>query len=211
MSTHFENGDIAIEFGTSGNDNVYFDPVSDILRGRHERSNLLNRQPGASSRSTPLLSIDVIPGMVAVLNVRKKRAAVIDPLEWPENKALLDSLQSKIESMPGQTVVGRKIGPVPAMRRDAMTDSDVATWWYHMKRLTFPPAAGGGEVQARLVFGEFGVCPPGKIIADAAASRHSIRTLEQFVQFNLTPLEAVESFLGRPLEIKSDKASAGSK
>jgi hypothetical protein len=118
--------------------NAMFPPTQERVRGRWDP----HEMPPGDVSSVGLLQMPVIPGMYVRVNVREKKAAVVDPLSFPENRALLDKVSESHHSL-----FQKRVTSVDPVVRENMNDDDLASWVYWMMRLV-----QGGS--ARLIKGE---------------------------------------------------------
>ncbi len=136
---------IVIQLGNKKNQQFYFPPLQENLRGDWVFDNL----PRGTTSGRGLQSIPDTPGLQIVLDVEGKTAKLLDPLLFPENASLYDELKNKHEAVFGKT----RAWPDRLLTlRDA---NDVKTWWYWIKRFV-----DGGS--AKLISGNLAISLPGK-------------------------------------------------
>jgi len=117
----FGKDDVVIEVDDEKADQWVFNPAytRGPLRGRYEYHKLpraMNRKGGFFTKA--------IPGMYIWLNVKEKKAGIVDPLGFPENASLADEIAAYREV--------KRFVPERSTERVDMTANDIATWWHWM-------------------------------------------------------------------------------
>lgn len=136
-----------------GGNDVIFPAWPDLMRGPHHaemigmRSRFVWYEQASDccpQKLSRLLATRPIPGELILLDPENRTGRIVDPLGWRSNRAFLDEIRQVSFDMG----CGRIVGTWPDVWRRDMTDEDIATWQYHMRKLlttTISPA--GDEYQ----------------------------------------------------------------
>ena len=120
-------GEYVVEIVGKNNENVYFPPMSELLRGRWESQKaMMNGDMGE------IMRMPVLPGIYIRVEPRTKTCQLIDPLGLPENERLLDEASRIHENAVG---LGQKLRPRPNFHKVFLNDADVVSWLYWMSSL----------------------------------------------------------------------------
>lgn len=122
-------GEVVIEVVADANENVFFPPLQDRLRGRWDTRKL----PIGDTSADGLLRMPTIPGLYLRVDPRTKTVEMSDPLALPQNARLLAEVSQVCESIPG---LGNRVRPRQGFTKQLKTDDEVATWLYWLWRLT---------------------------------------------------------------------------
>lgn len=130
-------GEVVIEIGDSRNRNVLYPPTATQLRGAWKKANLIGITMDVRMTQMPDL-----PGLYVVLDCKRARLMVVDPLSAPENKSLLvqaSAVHKDVFRVPA--------GPEQDKVENDLNDTRLKTNLYWMRRLV-------DNGQARVVKGE---------------------------------------------------------
>lgn len=139
-----------IEVGDERNRSFMWGPTKDILRGRWTRTNLHGDEMVDQTVRMP-----DVPGMHIVIDGRKRRLAIIDPLGKQENRNILDEIKVNLKNFSDREQTAH-----PDKVVENATDNQIKTWLYWAYRLlqgapvdkSRRPWSGGP--QARIVSGQ---------------------------------------------------------
>jgi len=120
--------EIVIELDDGKNGNMMFPPTQTIYRGSFKRENL----PAGATSASGLLAMPTLPGFLISLSFSERRGRILDPLGFESNKQLFDKWGSFLS---GGAAGMQKLSPEPPKVVENMTDNQLATWHYHMRRL----------------------------------------------------------------------------
>lgn len=153
--------EIVIEIRAPKNEDVMFEPMRSKLRSAWRRAGL---PAGSTSRSAHLLSLPDLPGMRVCLTPSQRVGKVVDPLGFDENQTLLLEANAVFRNLPSHR---KDQHPAPDRVYTKLTQDDVATWFYWMKRLV-------DKGEAVVVSGSLDRKPPeGRIRVGGFDSRHT--------------------------------------
>lgn len=118
-------GKVVIELGDDRNRMIVFGPTKEKLRGRWDKANLRGDEVTEQMEYIP-----TIPGLHIELDGRKRQARIYDPLTLPQYKRTLEQARKG-----HRHVLKRDAHPDDERVKEKMTDTDIKTWLYHMRRL----------------------------------------------------------------------------
>lgn len=105
------------------NRNVQYPPSKTILRGRWSRTSMTPHE--AASEGLDAVPTE-IPGMMILIDARKRRIRIFDPLSQPENKTFATKLFDMIKRLWGD-----RVGPIETVEQVELKPSQIKTslWW----------------------------------------------------------------------------------
>lgn len=113
-----------VEMGDSKNRCMVWPLDQRNLRGRWRRDNIA----GVTTDDRFALMPD-LPGHCITMDAAKKAAIIFDPLSDPKNERILKKAQAVAEAIWGTKCAGDQ-----AVRNDDMSDDEVKTWAYWVRR-----------------------------------------------------------------------------
>jgi len=116
-----------IEVCSKTNQNVMFDPVKAVLRGKWSGDVLR----GIGARQA-LAKLPDMPGIHIALDPQRKAARIFDPLALPTNRDLLARIN---EQYPSISETGKKGRPEDDKAYKDLSDTQIKTWATDMRRL----------------------------------------------------------------------------
>lgn len=117
--------EITVEVADEYNRNLLFGPTQVRLRGRWDWANLARGETSEAG----LTKMPVVPGMYLSVNVRQRQARVDDPLAFPQNRALMTTVNAVHTALWNFGTT-----PVDAVVYEGLTDDQLATWLYWIWR-----------------------------------------------------------------------------
>jgi hypothetical protein len=119
--------EFVVEIATRLNQNVFFHPVGETLRGRWLTANV-----SPMSLNSEILKVGDLPGVRIRVDAPRRKADIFDPMGLPEKRDALEGFQKRcraeLSSMFNE-------GPLPAKTYQNMSDTDLKTWIYWIRRL----------------------------------------------------------------------------
>jgi hypothetical protein len=130
-------GEVVIELGDDRNRKFLYPPTGQELRGSWKKANLIGITMDARMTSMPDL-----PGMYIILDCKRARLKIVDPLEADENRELLRQAQAVHKEI-FRTIAG----PAKSYSEDNLNETKLKTNLYWMRRMV-------DSLQARIVSGD---------------------------------------------------------
>lgn len=170
--------EIIVEVDALNNASVLFHPLMKPLRGRWLDSRIPS---GMGEGQSHVRDIKDVPGQRIALDVQSKKGRVFDPIGDPEYQQLRVEIRQKwMTGSSMQPVLQTPAEPIPEQEYN-LTQEQVATWWYWMKRLC-------DEKQCRHVAGSWGKQPEGRIKVNFYDwNRQNPQYKDQFDEQNTQP------------------------
>ena len=120
-------GTVTLEIGTARNGSVLFAPTRTVLRGWWRRSALLSSEIVEETEQKNLP--ENIPGLYIVIDPKKKEARIVDPLSFPENKAIFEQVAKN-----RRTYAREVIKPEEERVYPDLSDTGVKSWFHWARR-----------------------------------------------------------------------------
>lgn len=128
--------EVVIEIGDHRNRNILWPITQVVLRGRWNRSNL-----SGTTMAQVMTAMPDLPGMHISCDPSRQQARIFDPLADESNADLLFKAQ-RIHEQAYRTTAG----PEKPILQENMTDTEIKTWLYWMRRFV-------DNNQARIIHG----------------------------------------------------------
>lgn len=125
----FKSGEIVIEIAGDKNENVLFNPLSKILRGRWDPAKV--KGPLNPASDYKLITFP-IPGIMVAIDPKARTLRYADPLGFPENAAMLRTVQQASKDGPGAQ---GDVGPWEEIRLTLLSPSEIKTALWQMRGL----------------------------------------------------------------------------
>lgn len=146
--------EVTIELAAWRNQSVVFGPHgNDRLRGQWNKRNLISDEHVEDLDGLPE---QPLPGMRITVNMKERTAKIWDPIELPVFSELYAKLKAFFRDR-----FHRDLVPQKTVKKEKMSDTDIKTWLFEMRKLLDHPEHEDG--QGRKVGGPLAVLVEGKL------------------------------------------------